>query len=118
MRETDRAYGQETARRFVDLMTLMLLLFAAADGAGSDREAGFVNACADALTALCDRDGLPGGKAKLDAEDFVTRRGAAPPAPPAQKEEARPPPPAEPGEGRAGQRAARGGRCGKFRPFY
>ena len=48
MREYDKAYHQKTARRFVDLLTLMLLLFAAADGAVSDREAGFVNACADA----------------------------------------------------------------------
>lgn len=85
MREYDRAYGQKTSRRFVDLLTLMLLLFAAADGAVSDREAGFVNRCADALTALCDADGLPGDKPQLDAGDFVTRKGgdtqAAAPAP-------------------------------------
>ena len=112
MREHDRAYGQETARRFVDLMTLMLLLFAAADGAVSDREAGFVNACADALTALCDRDGLPGGKAKLDAEDFVTRRGAAPAAQPARKEEAVQPPPAEPEESLEELLAELDGLCG------
>ena len=93
MREYDKAYHQKTARRFVDLLTLMLLLFAAADGAVSDREAGFVNACADALTALCDADGLASDKPKLDAGDFVTRRGedkpgqAAAPAP-AGKEEA------------------------------
>ncbi|WP_295620189.1 AAA family ATPase [uncultured Intestinimonas sp.] len=112
MREHDRAYGQETARRFVDLMTLMLLLFAAADGAVSDREAGFVNACADALTALCDRDGLPGGKAKLDAEDFVTRRDAAPAAQPARKEEAVQPPPAEPEESLEELLAELDGLCG------
>ena len=75
MREYDKAYGQKTSRRFVDLLTLMLLLFAAVDGAVSDREAGFVNACADKLSALCDRDGLPDDKPKLDADDFVTRRG-------------------------------------------
>ncbi len=94
MREYDKAYNQKTARRFVDLLTLMLLLFAAADGAVSDREAGFVNACADALTALCDADGLALDRPKLDAGDFVTRKGeegkpgqAAAPAP-AGKEEA------------------------------
>jgi len=74
MREYDRAYGKETARQFIDLATLMLLLFAAADGAVSDREAGFVNACADTLSALCDADGLPGGKDKVNADDFVTRQ--------------------------------------------
>ena len=111
MREHDRAYGQETARRFVDLMTLMLLLFAAADGAVSDREAGFVNACADALTALCDRDGLPGGKAKLDAEDFVTRQGPSPAAPPAGKEAAQPAAP-EPEESLEDLMAELDGLCG------
>lgn len=80
MREYDKAYHQKTARQFVDLLALMLLLFAAVDGAVSDQEAGFVNACADRLSALCDRDGLPDDKSRLDAEDFVTRRGAAPPA--------------------------------------
>lgn len=94
MREYDKAYHQKTARRFVDLLTLMLLLFAAADGAVSDREAGFVNACADALTALCDADGLASDKPKLDAGDFVTRRGedkpgqAAAPAPAGKAEAA------------------------------
>ena len=94
MREYDKAYRQKTARRFVDLLTLMLLLFAAADGAVSDREAGFVNACADALTALCDADGLASDKPKLDAGDFVTRRGedkpgqAAAPAPAGKAEAA------------------------------
>ena len=78
MRDYDRAYHQNTARRFVDLTTLMLLLFAAVDGAVSDREAGFVNACADALSALCDADGLPDDKPRTDAQDFVTRKGEAP----------------------------------------
>ena len=78
MRDYDRAYQQHTARRFVDLTTLMLLLFAAVDGAVSDREAGFVNACADALAALCDAAGLPDDKPRTDAQDFVTRKGAAP----------------------------------------
>ena len=78
MMDYDKAYRQSTARRFVDLMTLMLLLFAAVDGAVSDREAGFVNACADALSALCDADGLPDDKPRTDAQDFVTRKGEAP----------------------------------------
>ena len=38
-------------------------------GGRGNREAGFVNRCADALTALCDADGLPGDKPKLDARD-------------------------------------------------
>ena len=74
MREYDRAYHQDTARQFTDLVTLMLLLFAAVDGAVSDREAAFVNACADTLSALCDEDRLPLNKPRADAADFVTRR--------------------------------------------
>lgn len=82
MMDYDRAYGQTTARRFVDLMVLMLLLFAAVDGAVSDQEAGFVNACADALSALCDRNGLDCDRPRTDASSFVTRHTGSPsPAP-------------------------------------
>ena len=62
------------SRRFVDTFTLMLLLFAAADGVVSEAEAGFDNACADSMTAYCDRAGVKGGKSALDVQDFVTRR--------------------------------------------
>ena len=119
MREYDKAYRQKTARRFVDLLTLMLLLFAAADGAVSDREAGFVNACADALTALCDADGLASDKPKLDAGDFVTRRGedkpgqAAAPAPAGKAEAASSSEPEpEPAESLEELRAELDGLCG------
>ena len=87
MRAWDKVAGTGLARRFVDLFTLMALLFAAVDGVVSEGEAGFVNRCADALSALCDKDGLEGGKAPLDAKDFVTSRPA--PAAPAPAEEAR-----------------------------
>ncbi|BDF66891.1 hypothetical protein CE91St43_08630 [Oscillospiraceae bacterium] len=86
MRAWDKVAGTGLARRFVDLFTLMALLFAAVDGVVSEGEAGFVNRCADALSALCDKDGLEGGKAPLDAKDFVTSRPA--PAAPAPAEEA------------------------------
>ena len=98
MMDYDKAYHQTTARRFVDLMTLMLLLFAAVDGAVSDREAGFVNACADTLSALCDQGGLASEHPRTDAGDFVTRRGSSPapaakgaPETASEKETAQPP---------------------------
>lgn len=78
MRAWDKQSGQSLARRFVDLLTLMLLLFAAVDGVVSEKEAAFVNKCANGLTALCDRDGLPGGKTPLDVRDFVTKRTDGP----------------------------------------
>jgi hypothetical protein len=78
MRRYDKELGHNTARRFVDVLTLMLLLFAAVDGIVSEREAGFVNKCADGLNALCDRDGLPGGRTPLDVNDFVTPRPEKP----------------------------------------
>ena len=80
MRALDKVTGSHLARRFIDLTTLMLLLFAAVDGGVSEAEAGFVNACADALSALCDRDGLAGEKAPLDVADFVTPTPQAAPA--------------------------------------
>jgi len=92
MRSSDTLTGQNTARRFIDVLTLMLLLFAAVDGVVSEKEAAFVNRCADELTALCDSDGLPGGKTPLDVMDFVTK------APGAPKEPAAPVPPTLQGE--------------------
>ena len=74
MRACDKVAGTSLARRFIDLTTLMLLLFAAVDDRVSEEEAGFVNTCADALSALCDKDGLKGEKAPLDVGDFVTPR--------------------------------------------
>ena len=74
MRACDKVAGSGLARRFVDLTTLMLLLFAAVDDQVSEAEAGFVNQCADSLSALCDQDGLKGGKTPLDVGDFVTRK--------------------------------------------
>lgn len=76
MRAWDKVAGAGLARRFIDLFTLMALLFAAVDGVVSEGEAGFVNRCADALSSLCDKDGLAGGKTPLDAKDFVTARPA------------------------------------------
>ncbi len=81
MRACDKVAGSSLARRFVDLVTLMLLLFAAVDDQVSEAEAGFVNACADTLSALCDRDGVKGEKPPLNVKDFVTR-----PAPPSAGE--------------------------------
>ena len=78
MRACDKVSGSSLARRFIDLTTLMLLLFAAVDDQVSEGEAGFVNSCADALSALCDRDGLRGEKAPLDVKDFVTHPAPQP----------------------------------------
>ncbi len=66
--------GTSLSRRFTDTFTLLLLLLAAVDGIVSEDEAGFVNACADKLTACCDLHAVAGGKAAADAKDFVTRR--------------------------------------------
>ena len=91
MRACDKVAGTRLARRFIDLVTLMVLLFAAVDDAVSEEEAGFVNTCADTLSALCDRDGLEGEKAPLDVKDFVTKKPRAE-APAPGPEEAAPAP--------------------------
>ena len=85
MRACDKVAGTRLARRFIDLVTLMLLLFAAVDDAVSEEEAGFVNTCADTLSALCDRDGLEGEKAPLDVKDFVTQSPGRKPPPPGRR---------------------------------
>ena len=71
---SDLEQGTSLSRRFVDTFTLLLLLLAAVDGIVSEDEAGFVNACADQLTACCDLHGVVGGKAPANAKEFVTRR--------------------------------------------
>ncbi len=77
MRAVDKVSKSDLSRRFIDVFTLVALLFSSVDGVVSDREAGFVNSCADTLTRLCDKDGIPGGKSPLDAKDFVTLKPAA-----------------------------------------
>ena len=99
LRQYDRAHGTCLARRFADQLTLMLLLFAAADGVVSEGEAAFVNACSDVLLDLCDRDGLKGDRPALKADPFISRPAA--PDPPSVQPAAwdKPsPPPAEKNE--------------------
>lgn len=83
--QADLEGGRSQSRRFVDTFTLMLLLFAAVDGKVSEAEAGFVNACADSLSAYCDQAGVAGGKTPLDVQDFVTRRADGSPLPTGRK---------------------------------
>jgi len=93
--EYDVRTGETVSRRFVDIFTLMMLLFAAADGVVSEAEAGFVNHCADSMTAYCDRSGVGGGKPPVKVDEFVTKgpdgqkvkTGAAEPAPVAEAAE-------------------------------
>ncbi|MCI9556410.1 AAA family ATPase [Oscillospiraceae bacterium 50-16] len=80
LRQYDRRFGTGLARRFTDQLTLLLLLFAAADGMVSEREAGFVNSCAELLSSLCDRDGLTAGRPALRADEFITPAAPARPA--------------------------------------
>lgn len=78
MLEYDRLMGTDLARRFVDQFTLLLLTFAAVDDVVSEREAGFVNRCADHLLALCPE--RPDAPSPVRADQFITRKttGAAP----------------------------------------
>ena len=80
LRQYDRQRGTVLARRFADTLTLMMLLFAAVDGVVSESEAGFINACADTMAALCDQDGLKGDRPALRADEFITKAPAAGPA--------------------------------------
>ena len=77
LRQYDRQRGTVLARRFADTLTLMMLLFAAVDGVVSESEAGFINACADTMAALCDQDGLKGDRPALRADEFITKAPAA-----------------------------------------
>ena len=74
LRDYDRRKGTGLACRFVDQMTLILLLFAAVDGEVSEPEAAFVNACADQLTALCSEDGVSSSRPMVKADEFITQK--------------------------------------------
>lgn len=80
--QLDKLTGKKLSRRFIDTFTLMLLLFAAVDDVVSEKEAAFVNDCADALTALCDSADIPSDKATLHIQDFVTPGADAAPQEP------------------------------------
>lgn len=75
MLEYDRLMGTNLARRFVDQLTLLLLVFAAVDDVVSEAEAGFVNACSDYLLALCPEE--EGGRPALKADEFITNKPTA-----------------------------------------
>ena len=100
LRRCDRMRGTALARRFADQLTLLLLLFAAVDGVVSESEAGFVNACCDTLSALCDRDGLSAPRPNLRADEFIThspvRPALQPQAAPVEQEKELPPAEPEP----------------------
>ena len=86
MRSCDKVSGTQLSRRFRELMTVLILLFAAVDDCVSQEEADFARSCAAALDALCDRDGLEQDKDPTNVQDFVTSR-PAPDKPPAPKPE-------------------------------
>ena len=72
--QADLERNQGLSRRFVDTFTLLLLLFASVDGVVSEKEAAFVNACADALTRYCNQAGVRESGAPVDVQEFVARR--------------------------------------------
>ena len=86
MRSCDKVSGTQLSRRFRELMTVLILLFASVDDCVSQEEADFARSCAAALDALCDRDGLEKDKDPTNVQDFVTSR-PAPETPPAPKPE-------------------------------
>ena len=90
--EHDRRTGDELAPRFVDQLTLILLMLAAVDDAVSEAEAGFVNRCSDRLLELCTGEqNRPG----IRAEEFVTgnpKQSGTEQAADAREEKQSPPP--------------------------
>ena len=74
LRSYDRQHATSLSRRFADQLTLLLLLFASADGGVSEEEAGYVNACSDALLEQCRLDGIRPDGPGVSAEDYISRR--------------------------------------------
>ena len=93
LRRYDRMKGTALARRFADQLTLLLLLFAAVDGVVSESEAGFVNACSDALLELCDKDGLRADRPAIRVDQFIAPKSGQSAAPAAETKAAPAPQP-------------------------
>ena len=74
LRSYDRQHASDLSRRFADQLTLLLLLFASADGGVSEAEAGYVNACNDILLEQCRLDGIRSDSPGVNAGDYVSRR--------------------------------------------
>ena len=94
LRSYDRQHATSLSRRFADQLTLLLLLFASADGGVSEEEAGYVNACSDALLEQCCLDGIRPDSPGVNAGDYVSRRTSgksAPQAPAAPQKQTREP---------------------------
>ena len=93
LRSYDRQHASDLSRRFADQLTLLLLLFASADGGVSEAEAGYVNACNDILLEQCRLDGIRSDSPGVNAGDYVSRRtpgksaSQAPAAPQKQTQE-------------------------------
>ena len=81
LRSYDRQHATSLSRRFADQLTLLLLLFASADGGVSEEEAGYVNACSDALLEQCRLDGIRPDGPGVNAGDYVSRRTSGKSAP-------------------------------------
>ena len=81
MRACDKVSGTQLSRRFRELMTVMILLFAAVDDCVSQEEADFAKSCADTLDALCDGDGLEKDRNPTNVQDFVTHPAPQPKRP-------------------------------------
>ena len=81
LRSYDRQHATDLSRRFVDQLTLLLLLFASADGGVSEEEAGYVNACNDMLLEQCRLDGIRSDGPGVNAGDYVSRRAPGKSAP-------------------------------------
>lgn len=74
MSEVDKVSHNNLSRKFIDLFVLVSLLFASLDGFVSDKEANYINQCADTLSQICNDAKLGGDKAPLDALDFATHK--------------------------------------------
>ena len=96
MRSCDKVAGTRLSRRFRELTTVLILLFAAVDDCVSQEEADFARDCAAELDALCDREGLEKDREPTDVQSFVTRRPAREESPKADPPPAAKPQPAAP----------------------
>ena len=91
MKAYDQQTGRSVSRRFLQTLSLLLVLLAAADDTVGPQEAEAIQAYLDELTRQCNAENLPGDRTPVSVRQYITTVSPAPETP-AQPKPAEPEP--------------------------
>lgn len=88
----DKETGRGVSRRFLQTLSLVLVLLAGLDGTVRAEEIAVIQAYLDGLSAQCDQEGLAGDRTRWDLNRYITPSQSEKPAPQAAAEQESPAP--------------------------